>query len=98
MTTSFATHAIASDDISNRILADRQIAGYPAIAMAFRDERQYLRCELVRLWPLAGLPSELSSTRLGSGKAGFYPLADEIALELGNAGEKRRQYPAMRRG
>ncbi len=47
LTTSFATRSIAFDDISNRILADRQIPGDPAIASAFRDERQYLWCELV---------------------------------------------------
>jgi hypothetical protein len=67
--TSFVASATALGDISDRILADGQIAGDPAIASAFRNERRYVRCELVRLWPLTGLPSELSPARLDSGKA-----------------------------
>ena len=45
-------------DVEDRVLADSDVSGDPAVASPFADGLRHLRCEPVRLRPLPGLTAQ----------------------------------------
>ena len=88
--------AASLDDLGHRVLAQGQFPPDQTVAAFLGDERQNLRLEAVRSRPLAGPAAKPLAPGLGRGDAGPDPLLDQLALELGNAGQDGGHHPPVR--
>lgn len=89
--------ALSSGDVGDGVLAEPELASDQAVAAALCDESEDLRREAVGLRPLLRLPAELLAPRLHGRHAGTVTLADELALEFGDAGDDGGRHPSVRR-
>ena len=84
------------DNTRNSIFADFQIMGDPAIAATLLNGGNNLWCKPVRFWPLPRLTAKFFAAGFGGRQPRFHPLANQVALKLGNACQKRRHHPSVR--
>lgn len=94
----FARQSVSPRYFCGSILADSEVASDPAVAATFHHQCHDFRGKPIRFWAFATLAAQFPAVCLRGGEARLDPVADQITLGLGNAGEKRRQHPAMRRG
>lgn len=85
----------ARHDPGDRIFADAEVSGDPAIASALFDRRHDFWRKAIRFRSLSFLATEFPAAGLCGLQSRFDAFADQVPLKFGNAGEHGGQHAAV---